>query len=138
MAVTLDATLGGPTSNSYITMADAMAIAENIPGGGDWAVLDEEARNLSLIVATRWLETLSYGGDRCNATQRLKWPRIGATCDSIVSDCAGIPYRIQEAEVTLAIRYTVNPGSFPGANGGGGGAAPGHVRVRADPRVTNR
>ena len=31
MAVTLDATLSGATSNSYITMENAVGIAENIP-----------------------------------------------------------------------------------------------------------
>ena len=123
MAVTLDATLSGATSNSYVDMTTALAIAQNIPGGGDWAALGEEERNLSLIVATRWLETLTYGGDRCKATQRLKWPRSGISCDGIVSDCAGIPYRIQEAEVTLAIKYTTDPGLFPGSGSGGGAAA---------------
>ena len=114
MAVTLDATLGGATSNSYIDMSTAVALAANIPGGGDWVALGEEERNLSLIVATRWLETLTYAGNRCAATQRLKWPRSGASCDGVVSDCTGIPYRIQEAEVTLAIKYTTDPGLFPG------------------------
>ena len=123
MAVTLDATLSGATSNSYVDMTTALAIAQNIPGGGEWSVLDEEARNLSLIVATRWLETLTYGGDRCKATQRLKWPRSGISCDGIVSDCAGIPYRIQEAEVTLAIKYSTDPGLFPGSGSGGGASA---------------
>ena len=123
MAVTLDATLSGATSNSYIDMTTAVAIAANIPGGSDWVLLTEEERNLSLIVATRWLETLTYGGDRCKATQRLKWPRSGVSCDGIVSDCAGIPYRIQEAEVTLAIKYTTDPSLFPGE--GSGGAAQG-------------
>lgn len=122
MAVTLDATLGGPTSNSYIPMDAAVAIAENIPGGGDWIIADEELRNLSLIQATRWLETLDYRGDRCTATQRLKWPRNGAECDGVTSDCTGIPYPIQEAEVALAIKYNENPNSFPGA--GGGNTAP--------------
>ena len=46
MAVTLDATLSGSTSNSYITMATAVQIAANMPGGGDWIAADEE---LSLI-----------------------------------------------------------------------------------------
>ena len=87
-SVTLDATLAGPTSNSYVDMATAVAMAENIPGGGEWAVKDEETRSLSLIQATRWLETISYGGNRCQATQRLKWPRLGATCDGVTSDCA--------------------------------------------------
>lgn len=128
MAVTLDATLSGSTSNSYVDMTTALAIAENIPGGGDWGVLEEEERNLSLIVASRWLETLSYAGTRCQATQRLKWPRSGATCDSIVSDCAAIPYRIQEAQVTLAISYSTDPGKFPGSGSGGGAASGTYIK----------
>ena len=123
MAVTLDATLGGATSNSYIDMASAAAIAENIPGGSDWILLTEDERNFSLIVATRWLETLTYAGNRCAATQRLKWPRSGASCDGVTSECTAIPYRIQEAEVTLAIKYTTDPGLFPGEGSGGGAAS---------------
>ena len=119
MSVTLDATLSGATSNSYLVMATALQIAQNVPGGGDWAAKDEEVRNLSLIQATRWLETIDYGGTRCKATQRLKWPRLGATCDGVTSDCSGIPYQIQEAEVMLAIQYDQNPSSFPGTDTGG-------------------
>ena len=122
MAITLDATLGGNQSNSYVTMANAVGIAQNMPGGGEWAALDEETRNLSLIQATRWLETLDYRGDRCSASQRLKWPRSGAECDGVTSDCLGIPYPIQEAAVALAIKYSENPANFPGY--GGGGSAP--------------
>ena len=119
LAVTLDATLSGSTSNSYITMATALQISQNIPGGGDWAAKDEEARNLSLIQATRWLETIDYGGTRCKSSQRLKWPRAGATCDGVTSDCSGIPYQIQEAEVLLAIQYDKDPNSFPGGDNSG-------------------
>ena len=119
MAVTLDATLSGATSNSYLTMATALQIAESVPGGGDWVLKTEDARNLSLIQATRWLETIDYDGTRCKASQRLKWPRSGATCDGVTSDCSGIPYQLQEAEVMLAIQYDQNPGSFPGTDSGG-------------------
>lgn len=120
MAVTLDATLGGETSNSYVDMATAVAMANNIPGGGDWAAQDEELRALSLITATRWLETLNYVGDRCSGTQRLKWPRSGdkAICDGVQADCTFIPNPIKEAEVLLAIKYTESPSSFPGGDGG--------------------
>ena len=124
MAVTLDATLSGSASNSYITMQTALQIAANMPGGGEWSAIGEELRNLSLIQATRWLETLDYKGDRCKASQRLKWPRSGAVCDGVTSDCLGIPYRIQEAEVALAIQYNSKPNLFPG-NGSGGSAPTG-------------
>ena len=43
----------------------------------------------------------------------LKWPRSGASCDGVTSDCSSIPYRIKEAEVTLAMKYTTDPGLFP-------------------------
>ena len=122
MAVTLDATLSGSTSNSYITLATAEQIAANLPGGSAWIDKTAEPKNLSLIQATRWLETLNYKGDRCKASQRLKWPRKDAVCDGVTSDCSGIPYSVQEAEVALAIQYDSKPNSFPGS--GSGGSAP--------------
>ena len=77
MAVTLDASLSGSTSNSYLTLVTAEQIAANMTGGATWIAATEEEKNLSLIQATRWLETLTYKGDRCKASQRLKWPRSG-------------------------------------------------------------
>ena len=122
MAVTLDATLSGSTSNSYLTLVTAEQIAANMPGGPDWIAATADEKNLSLIQATRWLETLNYKGDRCKASQRLKWPRSGAVCDGVTSDCSGIPYRVQESEVALAIQYQKSPSKFPG--GGSGSSAP--------------
>ena len=113
MAVTLDATLGGNQSNSYITLANAEGIAGMMPGGDTWIALTEDEKNMSLIQATRWLETLDYRGDRCSTSQRLKWARSGAECDGVTSDCSGIPYPIQEAEVVLAIKYSESPWSVP-------------------------
>ena len=116
----LDATLGGETSNSYVDLATAVAIARMFPGGDDWVAKTDEEKELSLITATRWLETLDYVGDRCSGTQRLKWPRSGAkaVCDGVQADCTFIPPIIKEAEVILAIAYVDSPSSFPGAGGG--------------------
>ena len=122
MAVTLDATLSGPTSNSYLTLADATAIAQNLPFGPEWNATSDNDLALGLTTATRWLETLNYRGDRCKPTQRLKWPRLGISCDGVTSDCAGIPYAIQEAEVILAWAWIKTPSQFPGE--GSGGSAP--------------
>ena len=83
-----------------------------------------EDREAALIVATRWLETLSYGGTRCSTTQRLKWPRKDAECDGQVSTCSEIPYTIKEAEVILAYQYILDPKSFPGFGGSAGDSAP--------------
>ena len=110
---TLDSTLGGASSNSYVDLAEADAIAANLPFAADWAALTDEEKTDGLIVATRWLETLNYTGERCTSTQRLKWPRKDAECDGQVSDCSSIPYAIKEAEVILAWQYVQEPKVVP-------------------------
>lgn len=120
--VVVNAEIGGEASNSYLDLADAEAIAAMIPGGDAWIAATEDAKNMSLVEATRWLETLDYVGQRCTATQRLKWPRQGAECDGVPATCDAIPYKIKEAEVMLAIKQVADPSSFPGA--GGGNTAP--------------
>ena len=122
MAPRFDCELGGVTANSYICIEIADDIASNLAGGEAWRAKDLEEKVISLMEATRWLETLDYRGDRCSPSQRLKWPRLGAECDGVTSDCASIPYAIQEAEVVLAIKYSDSPSSFPGV--GGGNTAP--------------
>ena len=121
---TLDATLAGATSNSYVDLAEADAIAANLPFAAEWAALTDEEKTDGLIVATRWLETLNYVGERCTSTQRLKWPRKDAECDGQVSNCSSIPYAIKEAEVILAWQYIQEPKSFPGFGGSAGDSAP--------------
>ena len=72
MPVVIDATLNGPTSNSYQTLADAELIAANIPGGDVWIASTEDEKNSSLVTACFWLETLEYRGVVCTDTQRFE------------------------------------------------------------------
>jgi len=130
MAAVLDATLAGATSNSYVDAAEAAAIAANFPFSGDWVATPQADLDTALIVATRWLETLSYGGTRCTTTQRLKWPRKGAECDGLISTCSEIPYSIKEAEVILAWQYIQDPKSFPGFGGSAGDSAPAGTYIK--------
>ena len=127
---TLDATLAGASSNSYVDLAEADVIAENLPFAAEWTALTDEEKTTGLIVATRWLETLNYSGERCTSTQRLKWPRKGAECDGQVSDCSSIPYAIKEAEVILAYQYVLDPKSFPGFGGSAGDSAPAGTYIK--------
>ena len=127
---TLDATLAGATSNSYVDLAEADAIAENLPFADEWAALTDEEKIYGLVVATRWIDTLNYTGTRCTTTQRLKWPRKGAECDGLVSDCSSIPYPIKETEVILAYQYVLEPKSFPGFGGSAGDSAPAGTYIK--------
>ena len=117
MAPTLDSTLAGASSNSYVDLAEAVVIARNIVGGDDWVALTDDEKIFSLIAATSLLETLQYSGDICTTTQRLKWPRQGVDCEGRPFTCTAIPYKIKEAEVMLAIQMAKDLSSTIGGGG---------------------
>ena len=126
----LDATLAGPNSNSYVDFLEASLIANTLPFAFEWESTSVEDREKALIVATRWLDTLDYKGERCSETQRLKWPRDGAECDGQVSTCDEIPYAIKEATVILAWQWIQEPSSFPGFGGAAGDGAPAGTYIK--------
>lgn len=128
MAPTLDATIKGENANSYCDLAFATAYANNQAWGDTWVALGADAQSIALIGATKWLETLPFQGSRCTATQALQWPRSGATCDGVTSDCVGIPRQIKTAEVELAFQLSQNPNAIIGPPGGGGTAAGTYVK----------
>jgi hypothetical protein len=125
MAIVFDATIGGELSNSYCTKEFADAYASNQHWQAEWFAVLGEARQVALISATKWLETVSYTGTRCTATQALAWPRSGSSCDGVASTCDIIPLKIRQAEVELAYQLINNPDAITGAPGGGGGTAAG-------------
>ena len=125
MAIVFDATIGGEFANSYCDEAFADAYASNQSWQAAWFAKTAEERQVALISATKWLETVSYTGTRCTATQALAWPRDGSSCDGVASTCDIIPLKIRQAEVELAYQLLSNPDAITGAPGGGGGVAAG-------------
>ena len=125
MAVVFDPTIGGEFANSYCDKAFSDAYASNQSWQAAWFAVATEGRQVALISATRWLETISYAGTRCTAVQALSWPRADASCDGVQSSCDVIPLRIRQAEVELAFQLINNPDAITGAPGGGGGVAAG-------------
>jgi len=125
MAIVFDATIGGELSNSYCDKAFADGYASNQSWMAEWFNAPSDGRLVALISATKWLETVSYSGTRCTATQALAWPRSGATCDGVASSCDIIPLKIRQAEVELAYQLINNPDAITGQPGGGGGTAAG-------------
>ena len=119
---TLDATLSGESSNSYVDIAFADMYAANQPWSAKWDLLSEDEKAVSLIQATAWMETLSYSGNRCSTTQSLAWPRANASCDGVPATCDIIPYGVRRTEVELAWQAHQNPDAIIG---GGGGASAG-------------
>lgn len=102
MALTLDCTIGGASSNSYVSLATAgLYIEENIHISATWASLSTANREASLIYATTLLDAeISWIGTKANDddTQRLRWPRSDAyDADDYAIDDDIIPIPIQKA-----------------------------------------
>lgn len=122
---TINATVGGPTSNSYETLAEANTyFDERLPLPTPW-VASGDSSVRALIMATRVLDSMAVphrtlqrdGGCNCNfyitarqwtgtvasPTQRLAWPRVGMydrNGNLIPSNV--IPQELKDAESELA------------------------------------
>ena len=128
------ATLGGATSNSYVTGVTADQFAELQSWNSVWLGKTESERTIALLQAAKWLDTIDYGGTRCNPStdssslpQKRSWPRSGVSCDGVEATCAFIPQAILDAQCLIAYNLVVNPEMITGTPGGGsgGGAAAG-------------
>ena len=124
------ATLGGATSNSYVTGVTADQFAALQSWETVWLGKSEGERTIALLQAAKWLDTIDYGGTRCNPStdssalpQNRAWPRSGVSCDGVEATCAFIPQAILDAQCLIAYNLVVNPEMITGSPGGGGGGA---------------
>lgn len=74
--MTLTATAGSASANSYCTLAEAETYFGNSYGRAVWTSASDANKNIVLIEATRLLDTLvKWQGYLATATQALRWPR---------------------------------------------------------------
>jgi hypothetical protein len=128
MAITIVATAGGASSNSYLTLADAQLIVDGFVQDADitaWATATTDQKNRALFTATQRLDRERFLGARSTDTQALQWPRTGVRKpDTYINTYAtGFPFRIstdyftdveipqqiQYAQVVLAVYLHNNP-----------------------------
>ena len=128
---TFDATLSGSKATSYVSIERATELVTDTPQEGLWTGMSEAEQRSALNGATFWMETLSYGGTRCGIPsvddptkpQALQWPRSGVSCNGLSAECSLIPYKIEWAEVMVALQLHQNPNAIIPPAGGGGGSA---------------
>ena len=101
MAVTIDATVGGASANSYITLSDAQDIIDGFVEDADvtaWGSATDDQKNRALYTATQRLDRERFIGARATDTQALQWPRTGVRKpDTYVNTYAtGFPFRISD------------------------------------------
>jgi hypothetical protein len=117
VAAVIDATLGGASANSYVTLADADAYFETTPDATNWDDKTNDQKNRALISATRWIDALSFYGKRCSETQALKWPREDYKVDGIELACTLIPVGIEVATYELARAFANDTDAITGSTG---------------------
>ena len=119
--------VGGAASNSYVSGAEADSYALFQAWNDAWLAKTESERTIALVNACRWLDTVDFGGTRCNPSttdeanpQSLMWPRSGVSCDGVQAGCSFIPKEIKEAQILIAYNLLINPEMITGTPGGGG------------------
>ena len=101
MAVTIDATAGGASANSYITLSEANTFVEAMISSTDvakWDTGTDDTRNRALAAAAQRLDRERFIGAKATDTQSMQWPRTGVRKpDTYVNTYAtGFPFRISE------------------------------------------
>ncbi len=99
MAIAINATIGGSSANSYLTLADAQLIVDGFVQDADitaWATATTDQKNRALFTATQRLDRERFIGARSTDTQALQWPRTGVRKpDTYINTYAtGFPFRL--------------------------------------------
>lgn len=105
MAVTIDATPGGISSNSYCTLAEAEAYHETRLYNTDWTTATDANKNIVLVWATRLLdEWVDWQGEKRDEDQALRWPRYNVLDrDGYEFDYDSIPQFLKDAVAEQAV-----------------------------------
>lgn len=102
MTLVLDATVGGPNSNSYLTLTEGDAIAGYDFNNEAWILATDDDKIRALVKATYELDTLPWVGLRATTTQALAWPRTQAVINGRDIANNEIPREVKQATFDLA------------------------------------
>jgi len=105
---TIDATFGGATSNSYVTLLEAEEYFGARLFSDNWNNASEANKIAALIQATKRIDREKFYGDRVSSTQKLAFPRSGISyIDNVLYDGI-IPEQIKDATCEVAIYMLSN------------------------------
>lgn len=110
MAVsTLDATVGGASSNTYQSQTTADQYFADRLDATAWTGASSDSKDQALLMATRRLEQESWEGGKSDTDQALAWPRYGTVDrDGFYQDSDAIPTEIVRAQAELALALLAN------------------------------
>jgi hypothetical protein len=100
----LIATVGGSTSNSYTTLAEADAYFADRLNSSEWSAASNGTKEKALITATRRIDEEQFLGYKASLTQALKWPRYNVLDeDGHYFAFDSIPERVKQAVYITAL-----------------------------------
>lgn len=113
MAITIVATVGSASANSFVTEAEQIAYMAARLNASSWTTVTgstlEETEKAALVEATREISARDFKGQRVDSTQALSFPRDWCpNPDSPVGDyydTTVIPQRIKDATSELAFQF---------------------------------
>lgn len=104
-----DATLGGASANSLLTVDEADAFAAVHPFAAAWAGYTNDSKEALLMFATLTFRTrICLLGTKATAEQALPFPRTGLMLDGYALSSAVIPEDVKRAVFELALKLGVS------------------------------
>ena len=104
MAVTIDATAGGTSANSYCTQAEAETYFEERLHTEVWDAATGDDKKAALVWARKIIDDrIQWAGYIADTSQALRWPRSGVVNqDGLSVDSDEIPQFLKDAQSELA------------------------------------
>ena len=105
MAIVIDATEGGASANSYVTLAQAETYFEARLDIDSWsgATVTDDTKNRALVTAAKRIDSNDFSGSRTSDTQALKFPRDGlGSYDGIDFTDGTTPQQVKDAQCEIA------------------------------------
>jgi hypothetical protein len=102
MAFTFDSTVGGTSSNSYLSLTEANDYFGGRFGADEWNNFTDVQKKQLLSTATKKLDAFTFGGIKVGRTQALQWPRTALTDADGYPLNGIIPQKLKEATCEMA------------------------------------
>ena len=99
MAISIVATVGSASANSYVTLTQAQDFIDGLTESDDvvaWGNSTDDQKNRALFTSTQRIDRENFLGSRVNKTQSLQWPRSGVRVPDQYNHLYSLsfPYRI--------------------------------------------
>lgn len=109
MAITVVATVGSASANSFATAAEMATYMEGRLNDSAYTSADADDVNRALVEATRELSARMWRGRRVDETQALSWPRQWVVDPDSPNydyfDTDVVPQRVKDATCELAFQF---------------------------------